>query len=1010
MKDTSRSLQHAIKLVLVACATSATAPVVYAQTTATTASTSASETTSLQEVIVTGSRIALSPNDISLSPITTVTQAEIQTTGLLRVEDILNNLPSVTADQNSGNSISAVGTATVSLRDLGAQRTLVLVDGRRLQPGGAGGLPPGTASAADVNQIPAALIKSVDVLTGGASSVYGADAVAGVVNFILDTHFEGVKVDANYSFYNHKNNGSLYLDALTASGNPLPQATANTGQSKDVSIVAGANFADGKGNATTYFTYQKTLPVAGYQIDHAGCSLNGGDTPADGHPACGGSPTSPTGNFFALGKVGGVTTTLFDNTVDKTTGVFRPFNDATDLYNFGALSYFQRQSDRYTAGAFLNYEINDHANVYTETMFARNTSQAQYGPSGDFTGLATFSCNNPLLTPSEKATICSPANLAANQATYGPTDPTQVSVYIGRRNVEGGGRQDNYTSDAIRQVIGVKGSISDAWSYDTYAQIGITQLADIEANFLNTQLIANSLNVVTDPATGQPACAVAVSGADPACVPWNIFQKGGVTQAALNYLSAPASYTAVSTEYVVDGSVTGELGKYGMKLPTADNGLTVNAGAEYRQEKFDFKPDYIFSNGFQAGGAAAEKINGQLHVWEGFTEAHLPIFDKVPGAYNLSVDAGYRYSAYTLGGKTNTYKFQVEYAPIKDVRVRGGYNRAVRAPSLGELFQPAAVGAGGSADPCWGAAPTFTQAQCINTGVSAAQYGHVTKNPAAQTNTIQGGNVDLTPEIADTFTLGVVVQPSFAPSLVVSADVFSIKIRNVIEELSSTTIIKTCADTGTLCDLIHRGPTGSLWFNNNNFVVATQQNIGSILTRGIDLAARYQLDIGALGKVAFNLNGTYTKDFETETIPGLGQFDCAGYAGNTCGPPLPHFRSVFQTTWGTPWSGLDFTARLRTIGPTNMEGLSQNATLAASGYYISTQRIPGYNYLDLSASAQVLSSVSVRVGVNNIADKDPPLVLGGTFGCNANNCNDNTWVGTYDSLGRYLYINVSAKF
>jgi outer membrane receptor protein involved in Fe transport len=945
-----------------------------------------------------------------MSPITTVTEADIKQTGLVRVEDILNNLPSVTAEQSSGTSISSVGVATVSLRDLGSQRTLVLIDGKRVQPGGAGGIPPGNANAVDIDQIPAALIQRVDVLTGGASSTYGADAVAGVVNFVLDTHFEGVKFDSSYGFYNHKNNDAGSLNALAAFGAPAPESTANTGQTKDFSVVAGSNFADGKGNATGYFTYLRTAPVAGYQIDHAGCTLIGGSSSTDSKPRCGGSGTAATGQFLGLGQVGTAVTSIYDHTVDPKTGQFRPFA-ASDEYNYGALSYLQRQAERYTAGGFINYDINDYASLYTSTMFARNTTQAQYGPSGDFGQVANISCSNPLLTASELSVLCNPTALAENAAVYPTNAPNTTTMYILRRNVEGGGRQDNYTSDSIRQVIGVKGSFAEAWSYDVYAQIGITQFQDIEANFLNTQRINNALDVVTDPTTGKPACAVAVSGADTACVPWNIWAPGGVTPAALAYLTTPATYSATSTEYVSDASVTGDFGKYGVKLPGADSGISVNLGTEYREEKFVFRPDYIFENGYQAGGAASLPIDGGLHVWEGFTEARVPIFDKQPGAYALALEAGYRFSSYTLGGNTNTYKFQVEYAPVQDIRFRGGYNRAVRAPNLGELFEPAAVGSGGSPDPCWGATPTLSLTQCERTGVTPSEYGHITVNPAAQTNTIQGGNTSLTPEIADTYTLGFVFQPSFLPNFTLSVDAFNIKIRNTIEELSSTTIINTCANDGLLCDLIHRGPSGSIWLNTNDYVQATEQNIGAIITRGADITSRYTLDLASFGKLAFSFTGTYTKDFETEPLPGLGQYDCAGYNGNTCGPPLPHVRTVQSVTWATPWWGSDITARWRFIGPTQSEGVSQNPQLSASGFYEGyPSRIPGYNYLDLSASAQVNDIVNVRVGVNNVTDKNPPVVLGGDLGCVANECNDNTWVGTYDALGRYLYAHVSLKF
>jgi iron complex outermembrane receptor protein len=1019
MTNASRNVRHAVRLALAACATTG-GTVVYGQTAPT--SGAPVEAVPVQEIVVTGSRIAVPPNDISISPITTVTSVDIQQTGLIRSEDILNNLPSVTAEQSSGTSISSNGTATVSLRDLGSQRTLVLVDGRRMNPGGAGGISGSgsNANASDINQIPADLIERVDVLTGGASSVYGADAVAGVVNFVLNTHYQGVKIDADYGYNNHSNNSQQYLGYLSAANQQLPQSTVNTGQNKSISILAGANFADGKGNATTYFSYLKSSPAVGYQFDHAGCTLNAGETPTSSI-FCGGSSTSGTGRFYELGKVAGVLTPVLNETVDATTGLFRPYSNATDSYNYGALSYFQRAAERYTAGAFLHYDVNDYASVYTETMFARNTSTAQYGPSGAFAFTSyVSSCNNPLLTAQEVSVICAPATLAANQAQFGLSG-NQFDMYLGRRNVEGGGRLDQYTSDSIRQVIGVKGAFADAWTYDAYAQVGITQLQDIQGNYFGTPQLANALNVIPNPATGgvpgvaagAPICAAALPGGSaPTCVPWNIYVPGGVNQAQLNYLSIPSTWAANSTEYISDASVTGDLGKYGVKIPTAKDGLSVNVGIEYREEKFTFSPDYVFANGLQAGGAPSRAINGGLHVWEGFTEMRLPIMSDLPFAYNLSADAGYRYSNYTLGGTTNTYKFGLEWAPIQDIRLRGGYNRAVRAPNLNELFQPPVVGAGGTADPCWGSTPSLTLAQCERTGVTAGEYGHITTNPAAQINAQVGGNLGLTPEIADTYTLGLVLQPQFVPNLVASFDVFYIKIKDTITSLSSNTIINDCALTGdaTLCSLIHRGPTGSLWFNITNFVNAQNVNIGKISTKGMDIASRYHRDLGQLGKLDFSFAGTYTKDFITQPLPNGGSFDCAGYYGTTCNAPLPHWRHVFNTTWGLPWLGIDVTARWRLIGPSKVDRSSTNPQLQAP-FYVWDAHIPGYNYIDLSASMPVTSAVDVRLGVNNIADKNPPLILSGSLSdCPNNTCNDNTWVGTYETLGRYIYAHVSLKF
>jgi outer membrane receptor protein involved in Fe transport len=1017
MTNRSRNVRQAVHIALSACASAAAVPLAFG------ADAAPANPDAVQEVVVTGSRIAQSPNDISISPINTVSSVDIQQTGLVRAEDILNNMPQVVAEQSSGTSISSLGIATVSLRGLGSQRTLVLVNDRRMQPGGSGGVvgPGGASNAADINQIPASLIERVDVLTGGASATYGADAVAGVVNFVLNTHYQGVRVDANYSFNNHSNNSQQYLGWLKDGNQPIPQSTVNTGQTKDISILAGANFADGKGNATSYFTYTNTSPAVGYQFDHAGCTLNAGDTP-DSAIFCGGSSTSGTGRFRIPGvDAGNHPVFLTNNTVDATTGAFRPYSSATDSYNYGALSYLQRAGERYTAGAFLHYDVNDNASVYTETMYAHNFSTAQYGPSGAFAYTSyPLSSDNPLLTPEEVATIFTPSNIASNHARFPEKNlaANQVQMYVGRRNVEGGGRLDNYYSNSLRQVIGVKGGFADAWTYDTYASLGLTNFQDIEGNFLGVNQINNALDVVKNPTTGAAECRALAS--DPACVPWNIYSPTGVTKDQLAYLSVPASYSANSTEYIVDGSITGDLGKYGIKIPTAKDGISINVGAEYREEKFKFDPDYIFANGLQAGGAPSKSIDGKLHVWEGFTEAKIPIANDLPFVKSLSMDAGYRYSKYTLGFTTNTYKFGVEWAPIDDVRFRAGYNRAVRAPNINELFQPATVGAGGTADLCWGpinpktgfVSSGLTPAQCAAAGVSANQYGFLDVNPAAQINTLVGGNTKLTPEIADTYTAGFVIQPEMVPNLVTSIDVYYIKIRDTITSLSSNTVISDCALTGqaSLCGLIHRGAAGDLWFNQSNYVTATYLNIGKVSTRGLDIQSHYHTDLGGFGKLSTSISGTYTKDFEFQPVPGLGSYDCAGYWGSTCGAPVPHWRHVLNTTWGLPWFGLDLTARWRLVGPSKVDRSSSNPALKAD-FYTATAHIPGYNYIDLSLSAPITSYVDFRVGVNNIADKNPPLILNGTLSdCPNTTCNDNTWVGTYDTLGRYLYAHVSVKF
>ncbi|HXP65831.1 MAG TPA: TonB-dependent receptor [Steroidobacteraceae bacterium] len=1013
--EMNRKLQWAVRAALAAAAATAAAPAAWSQI----APAAANDASGLEEVVVTGSRIT-SANLTAISPITSVDAGYISSSNLTRVEDILNNLPMVFAGQNSTVSNGSDGSASVNLRGLGPTRTLVLVNNRRLGPGSGGAGSFGT-SVSDINEIPAALIERVDILTGGASSVYGADAVAGVVNFVLNTHFEGARIDTSYSFFQHNNNNSVAQGAVAAAGDALPNSSVNTGFGKNVSVLLGSNFADNKGNATFYFTYDKAAAVLQSKYDYSACTL---DATAAGGVACGGSGTSAKdgagGYFIAFDKSG--SKAQFTNTVDGKTGAFRPFV-SSDLYNFGPLNFYQRPNERYTGGSFLNYQINEHVNVYGELMFARNNTNAQIAASGDFQTQTPIPCNDPLLTAAEKAAICA---AAAAQGNTGP-DATAL-LYIGRRNVEGGGRVLDVTNNAFRAVTGVKGDIIDGLTFDVYVQRDSVDSMQRNLNYFGSDRVANALNVITDPATGLPACAAAVSGAAPNCVPWNIWVPNGVTAAATNYLSIPLLLDATTVEYVASGSVTADLGKWNIQSPMAVEGIKVNAGAEYRSESSVASPDLASEQGNAEGaGGAVLPVSGNYHVKEVFTEFGIPLLDHKPMAESLGLEIGYRYSDYSLGFKTNTYKFGGEWAPTRDFRVRASYSRAVRAPNISELYTPQTVALDGSTDPCSGAvganglvASGATPAQCALTGVSAAQYGHINAAPAGQYNGLAGGNPHLLPEKSDTYTAGIVLTPRFIDNLAVSFDYYNIKLQDSIGAIGADTIIDNCIASGNpiYCSAINRDPTGSLFRNNSGFISDTNVNFGDLTTRGVDAKVNYRLALPDLGSLLFNLEGTRLINLGREPLTGGPSFDCAGYFGTTCGAPNSKWRHVFNTTWATPWSGFDLTARWRFLSGADSEQISPDPQLTGPNLPL-TQHIKPYSYLDLSADVSLYKVFRLQLGVNNVLDKDPPIVIspGGNFASdcptitpNGSSCNGNTFPGTYDSLGRFFFARITAQF
>jgi iron complex outermembrane recepter protein len=1022
----NRKLQFAIRAALAAATATAVVPAAFSQT----APAATAPDTSLQEVVVTGSRIQ-SPNLNSVSPITSVTAVEISQTGLTRVEDILNNLPSVYAGQTSGVSNGADGTSTINLRDLGPERTLVLVNGRRLGPGLGDG-----RNYSDVNQIPAALIDHVDVLTGGASATYGADAVAGVVNFVLNTKFQGIKVDAGYSYYQHSNSDDGMQALVSAAGDQNPPGSVNTGFQKDVTVLMGSNFADDKGNATVYFTYDTLAPVLQNKYDYSACTLG---TNATNTPVCGGSSTSAKagagGRFLAYSNSG----LIVDHTVDGTNGTFRPFTPS-DEYNYGPLNYYQVPNQRWTAGSFLSYDVNDHVTAYSETMFTRNTSSAQIAPSGDF-GVATFiPCNDPLLTAQEASTICSPANLAAQgnptQTVGGVTSPG-LNMYILRRNVEGGPRIADFQNDAIRTLVGVRGDFASAWTYDVYAQRSSVDANNQNMNYVSNTNVANALNVVPNPvAGGPPVCASVVTGADTKCVPWNIWTPNGVTAAAVNYLSIPLLVDSTTTEYVVDGNIVGDMGKYGIKIPMANEGLKVSFGAEWRSESANFSPDLTSQEGTAGGaGGPTNPVAGEFTVKELFTEFTLPIADHMPFADSLSLLGGYRYSDYSEGFKTNTYKIGAEWAPVQDVKFRGSFQRAVRAPNIAELYSPQSVQLDGTSDPCAGSVSAataglpkpqqvltngVTYAQCLQTGVTDATWGHINGNSAGQYNGLVGGNPALTPETALTYAVGFVLQPHWVPSLNLTVDYFDVKVEDTIGGIGANNILNQCISTDSSCNLIHRDDHGSLWLTNNGYVIDTNINFGSLVTKGIDVKLNYTQDLAALGKLAFSMQGTKLIALDTQPLDNGPAYNCVGLYGASCGNPVPAWRSIFSTTWSTPWDSLDVTMRWRYTGPVSDE-LSSNYGALSGAFVPATQHFDAVSYFDLSASFALYKTMSMQLGVNNILDKDPPVTTSGTpegaesacpagAGGAAGGCNGNTYPGTYDVLGRYIYAHVTVQF
>jgi outer membrane receptor protein involved in Fe transport len=958
----------------------------------------------VERIEITGTRLP-QLNVEGPSPLTTLNAQDIKFDGHAKAEDLLNQLPQVFTSQGSASSNGATGTANVNLRNLGPTRNLVLINGRRLPPGS-----PRSGSdsyAADLNQIPAPLIQRVELLTGGASAVYGSDAISGVVNFIMNDRFEGLQIDVDRSFYNHRQHSPVAdvvgaRAATSPSQFAVPGDVSRDGDIKNFSLLMGRNFADNRGNATVFFGYKQEEPVLQRSRDFSACSL-GTNTPGTAF-TCAGSATSFPG-LFVLDPRNAVTT---DVTVADAAGNTRPFTGA-DLFNFGPYNYYRRPSEQYSFSAFAHLDVAPKMRAYSEFQFHDNHTVAQIAPSGIF-GTAFFGADaihfeNPLLSQAWKDVIA--LNNGGNPFA-GPNDTAEM--VIARRNIEGGGRQDDIRHSSYRGVLGLKGEVLEHWNYDVYAQSGRVLYQSAYRNDFSKSRVLKAMDVITDPSTLQPACRSKVSGADPNCVPYDIWRLGGVTQAALDYLQTPGLQNGYTSQTVFAATASADLGAYGIRLPDAKNGVGVVVGAEQRKERLLLETDTSFSTNDLAGqGGATIGVAGHLYANEYFGEVRVPLFEGQPLADLVSVSASYRHSKYSDNKTTTTYGLGSEWAPVKQYRVRTSYQHAVRHPNIVELFQPQGNNLFDlSGDPC-GAARSATLEQCVRSGLDPARYGSAAlDNPAGQFNFLQGGKQDLKPETADSVTMGLVFTP--AQNLTGTVDWWIIKVEDAVGNAPPATLLTSCLNTGQFCDLIRRDALGTLWLLPEGRVVAINDNLGGYRTSGLDLALNYTYRMGASGTLGFNFLGTWLNTWEFEPIKGQGTFDCAGFFGGQCSQnrgPLPTWRHKVRATWATPWD-VQMAVTWRHINKIMNETTSSDPLLAAPTDDVDRE-LGARDYFDFAASWIINKTFTLRAGVNNIFDKDPPIVSGGTAGPSTFG-NGNTFPQLYDTLGRLVFVNAVAKF
>ena len=931
------------------------------------------------EIVITGSRISRSDYSSS-SPIVTTSQAALKASGSVNVEQSLNQLPQFipgSGSQGGGASAAAsAGRATLNLRGLGDKRNLILLDGRRL--------PPSTVfNVTDVNIIPQSLVESVETITGGASAVYGSDAISGVVNFRTRRHMNGVEIDGQVG---NTVTGDRFSGDVSVSG-------GWTSQDDRFNIVASAGYTkrdELKGSERSFFD----LGILSSFIGQGTFVPSGTNLPSQA------AVNAAFGNL-AAGTVARTNALGFNEngTLFSQVGAFNYAGPTSgDYVTFGGVvrqpvarqQSIERPMERKSFFAKADYEFSDALTLYAQGLYVDSHARTNIGNSLTQFITVNVAANNPFVPASLRALLASRPN------------PT-ASFSINRRFTEIEPRIFDTTFKTSQFIIGARGKLGlGDWTYDIY---GSRDRNTIHDDILNG-VLGNRVNQLLGAADG--GASICAGGYNP----FGLTNASRISAACVDYITDTITRTEKIKQNTIEGSVQGSL----FALPAGDVKLSVVG--TYRENEYSFQPDAQLIAGNVFATNQTNPTSGKINVKEIAGELFVPILRDTPFFHRLNLSVGGRYSDYNVTGSIKTYKAELEWAPVAPVLFRGGYQRAIRAPNIGELFSSATgaqVQIGNpptSGDPCdvrsvsrTGANAAQIRALCVATGVPTSLVDSYNFTTVAIPVT-NAGNVGLSPESATTKTVGVVLRPRFASPLLsnisVSVDFYDIAIKDVISTVAGNTALAKCYNqdgtnptysaANAFCSLIQRDATGGI-----SNVALPYLNLGGLKTRGIDVQLDWSVRLGAfgdLGDAKFSINTlvSYLDSYKIKNFPGEAFAEFAGTIDATNSLPLPKWR--YTTSANFTLGKADLGLRWRHLA--SMDDVTQVIRPASPA-----PGVPHYDVFDLSGRLAVTKAYELRAGITNLFDKQP-LVIAGTPG--------NTLPGTYDVLGRSFYVGAKVRF
>lgn len=923
----------------------------------------------IEEIIVTGSRIVRRDFQ-SASPIATVDAELFEQTGAVTVESVLNTLPQfVPAVTSSSNNPGNLGQANVSLRGLGTERTLILIDGRRVAPSNASGV-------VDLNIIPASLIQNVEIITGGASAVYGSDAIGGVVNFKLKD-FDGIEVSAGYG-----------------------ETAESDGDQTTISLTAGTGFMEGRGHVMGNVSYVDRGQVLHGDRDFSRVAL--GYSVANGFVPSG-SATIPQGRFdtttsnlptvaaidgvfggygVAAGSVGQGSNFGFNE--DGTIFSIAPAlnftgdpalltNPASFNYNFAPVNALQLPLDRTSFFGKASFDLTDSLEIYAQMLYTDYEVYSQLAPS-PATGLSVPATNPNI--PADLQTI-----LASRP------DPT-ANFTFRRRMLENGPRSRTIEYTVQQYTVGLAGDLANEWTFDVFASYGDVEATETQGGNLSESAFQELLEA---PDGGQALCGG-----------FNPFGINQISSECASYMAVPAQNTRGGRMRNMEANIQGPM----LSLPAGE--VLVAAGVGYKSDFASENYDDVLRTGDVIGFNANDNINAQTDVAEIYVEALIPIVE------SFEATVGYRLSDYSTAGTVESYKGELMWSPTDSMTLRGTYQRAVRAPSIDELFAPITESFPAiDEDPCSNdsaartTGPNVAQVEqlCIAQGIPAAAlpvYNYANQQVAGG---LSGGNPNLKEETADTYSFGVVLQSpfeGFMGGFQASIDYYQIEIEDAIAVVDASTFVARCYDaefnpnfssSNVFCGFFNRDASTSEIIDARE----TNENLAAFEAAGVDIQVDWAGEVGP-GTLGVNWIATHLTTWDRQALPGDPFTDLTGTIGNrsisSVGVARPDWKWTFNTDY--VMENLGFNLRWRYID--SMTDDTQPTFETDTVHYLDVGA--SYDFSDLFGGS--LDGLTGRVGIINLTDEDPQII--------PHRVQANTDPSTYDTLGRRYFVNLTYRF